>query len=79
MVIQTTWVASQKFESRTALIISMVSPVGLREESKLKLWAMTKLPKPIKAPIAEAIPRRTYFSVPRQRRTAPHPINRAEE
>ena len=32
MVMITTWVASQKFESRTARIISIVSPVGLSDE-----------------------------------------------
>ncbi len=71
--------ANQKFESSTARIISIVSPVGFRDESKLKLCAITRLLNPIRAPMAEAIPNRIYFSVPRQSRTEAHPIKRAEE
>jgi hypothetical protein len=38
-----------------------VSPVGFKEESKLRLWAITRLPNPIRAPIAEAIPKSDIF------------------
>ena len=75
----TTWVASQKFESRTARIISIVSPVGLSDESRLRLWAMTKASNPTSEPIAEATARRRYFSVKKHKSTAPQPMNRAEE
>ena len=79
MVIQTTCVANQKFESKTARIISMVSPLGLSEESKLRLWAITRLPNPIRDPMAEAIPSRMYFSVAKQSKTEAHPMKRADE
>ena len=79
MVMITTWVASQKLESRTARIISIVSPVGLSDESRLRLWAMTRLPNPTSEPIAEATARRRYFSVKKHKSTAPQPMNRAEE
>ena len=75
----TTCVANQKLESSTALIISIVSPVGLSDESMLRLCAIIKLPKPINEPIADAIPKRMYFSVPKHNRTAPQPMNSADE
>jgi hypothetical protein len=73
MVMVTTWVASQKFESSTARIISMVSPVPER-------WCATMSEaKPAEAATAVAKPRRYIRSITTPSSTAAHPTNTADE
>ena len=73
MVMVTTCVASQKLESSTARIISMVSP------SPGRWWATMSEAKPAAAATAVPKPRRYIRSRTMPSSTAPQPTKTAEE
>ena len=73
MVMVTTWVASQKLESSTARIISMVSPDSPR------CWATIREAKPKREAVAVPKPLRYILSMMRPRTTMPQPTKTAEE
>ncbi len=73
MVMVTTWVLSQKLESSTARIISMVSP------SPLKWWATMREAKPAMDATAVPKPRRYMRSRTTPSTTATQPTKMADE